>query len=250
MNTSKKMDTPSSSFTSIPCQIIRLGSYVMNPAEPILFSNGLFVIKSSILGEDGKASGQWTELTLPMVQIVKVDVFIGKIFAMMFISVTPECGRQVRFRLRMREPRAWFEPESERNEFRMISILLRPPPDEFRRKMNEAFGGIYAESAISGGFQKLRLYLPPELRAKLEQLLKKSELDCFIQRMGLNSSAIVPLFTWPDGADRFVLTSKDYKCLNPEEKINDSVIDFYLRYLCTTIGSLTLITLKLFECSN
>jgi hypothetical protein len=240
------MDTPNSSFTSMSCQIIRLGSYVMNPAEPIQFSNGLFVIKASVLDDDGKASGQLTDLTLPIVQIVKVNVSIGKSIAMMFISVTPECGDQVRIRLRMRDSRAWFDPESERSEFRVISVLLKPPADEFRRKMNEAFGGIYEESAISKGFQKLRLYLPPELSGKAEQVLKKTERDCVIQRMGLTSSTIVPLFTWPDGADRFVVTSRDYKCLNPKEELNDSIIDFYLRYLCATTGSFTLITSKLF----
>ena len=47
-------------------------------------------------------------------------------------------------------------------------------------------------------------------------------------------SAVVPMFSWSDGADRFSVTTEDYTCLGDDQLLNDSIIDFYLRYVFST----------------
>lgn len=42
------------------------------------------------------------------------------------------------------------------------------------------------------------------------------------------------MFAWSDGPDRFPITTEDYMCLNQDNLLNDSIIDFYLRYVFST----------------
>jgi Ulp1 protease family, C-terminal catalytic domain len=41
------------------------------------------------------------------------------------------------------------------------------------------------------------------------------------------------MFHWQDGLDRFPVTRKDYASLNKDRLLNDSIINFYLRYVCS-----------------
>lgn len=65
----------------------------------------------------------------------------------------------------------------------------------------------------------------------------------FVQTRSTRSStakavqSLVPIeimFFWSDSMDRFSVTTEDYACLNQDQYLNDSIIDFYLRYVFST----------------
>ena len=249
------------SFFAVTCRSARIGSYKVAPTDRVLFSSEGIMIEVPIVNADGKPSSKETaKLALSKPQILKLDVHYGKSIPALFIYLTPMASRTVREILKMTKdvPGIWFDPLSNDETHKRLTLLPDHLTDEAKYGIKQAFSvmGVYSEIGSAETNRILVLSSPPEVRPLGETSANKENGRLEISRVEHGrvensrveisrvtrssskpkpvSVQVVPMFSWPDGADRFSVTTEDYACLNNDRLLNDSIIDFYLRYVFST----------------
>ncbi|EFX65750.1 hypothetical protein DAPPUDRAFT_117019 [Daphnia pulex] len=254
-------------FFAVNCRSVRIGSYKITPVGRVLFSSEGIMLQAPVFhNHDGPSekSAVWVNVAIPSEQLLKVDAYFSRKLQVIFLNVGPSWCRQLSTKLGLTKSGPYWDSASEDENKKRLTLLPDGLDDAAKNAIKQVFvpQGVYNEINQAEANRLLVISSPPEVRDALKRLPATtavsaetsvsttetqlngrkddtSKVEIRITRGSSKSLArtvlpVTPMFSWSDGPDRFSVTTEDYACLNQDNLLNDSIIDFYLRYVFST----------------
>lgn len=256
-------------FFAVNCRSVRIGSYKFIPTERVLFSSEGIMLEAPIFYAHDQPSQNdclWIDVAIPTQQLLQMEAHFNRQLPVIFLTVTPTLCRRVSSGLRLNKSGPYWDSLSEDESQKRLTLLPSSLDDSAKNAIKQAFvpRGVFREISSSEANKLLLISSPPEVRDALQRLPSGTAVSAETTRASSSSKQdvkaleasdsknemritrgatkslprnplpVVQMFSWSDGPDRFSVTTEDYACLNQDNLLNDSIIDFYVKYVFST----------------
>ncbi|KAI9565273.1 hypothetical protein GHT06_009058 [Daphnia sinensis] len=256
-------------FFAVNCRSVRIGSYKFTPAERVLFSSEGIMLEAPIFYAHDQPSQNdcvWIDVAIPAQHLLRMEAHFNRQLPVIFLTVAPSLCHRVSSGLHLDKSGPYWDPLSEDESQKRLTLLPFSLDDSAKNAIKQAFvpRGVFSEISLCEANRLLVISSPSEVRNALQRLpsgtavsaettrastsskqeikaleASDSKIDMRITRASTkslprNSLPVVQMFSWSDGPDRFSVTTEDYACLNQDNLLNDSIIDFYVKYVFST----------------
>ncbi|XP_057373751.1 sentrin-specific protease 6-like [Daphnia carinata] len=259
----------SGAFFAVNCRSVRIGSYKFAPAERVLFSSEGIMLEAPVFYANDQPSqndSMWIDVAIPSQQLLRMEANFNRKLPVIFLYVTPTLCRRVSSGLRLDKSGPYWDPLSEDESQKRLTLLPCNLDDSAMNAIKQAFvpRGVFSEISSCEANRLLVISSPPEVRDALQRLPSGTAVSAEATRASTSSKQdvkaleasdnksemritrgttkslpqnclpVIQMFSWSDGPDRFSVTTEDYTCLNQDNLLNDSIIDFYVKYVFST----------------
>jgi len=222
-------------FFSVQSRSVRLGSYKAVAREKTLFTQTGIQIRVP----DIRKTGAQVVVNVRKNDVMQIMAHFNKNLPIIFLYISPSACAAVRAELGMeRRYGLWLDLNATDETMRRVTILPDRLQDEHKQILKQIYNDNLEELDSKKANELLVRSSPKDAVFQRAQMMLKQESQATNSKSKAEQPSPAPVFSnpklcqYPAGAAGAIhLNMDDYSCLEDESFLNDTVIEFYFRWL-------------------